>query len=94
MSYVYEGEKLIKVTRQDNSFVTFEYTNIAPFGALNGAQELNVGAVITAVKDSLGKILESHTYDWQWRGTSSSRADGVEAVTITYPKSPEPIRTF
>ena len=40
--------------------------------------------MITAVKDSQGKVLEAHTYDSAGRGLSSSRANGVESVTISF----------
>ena len=41
---------------------------------------------ITAVLDTDGRILESHTYDVLRRGLTSSRANGVDAVTVTYPQ--------
>jgi hypothetical protein len=41
--------------------------------------------MITAVMDSAGKVLESHTYDSKGRGLTSSRAGGVEAITVSYP---------
>src|SRR6266853_1442220 len=41
---------------------------------------------ITAVTDSAGRVLESHTYDAVGRGLSSSRANGVGSVTVTYPQ--------
>jgi YD repeat-containing protein len=45
--------------------------------------------LITAILDSKGKILESHSYDLfpgnaGSVGTSSSRANGVEALTLSY----------
>jgi YD repeat-containing protein len=58
------------VTKPDLTTLSFEYDS-------NG--------FISAVKDSDGKILESHTYDSKGRGLTSSRAGGVDAVTITYP---------
>jgi hypothetical protein len=42
-------------------------------------------SLISAVLDTNGKVLESHTYDGELRGVTSSRAGGVDAVTITYP---------
>jgi YD repeat-containing protein len=70
-SYTYDNQgKLIKVTKPDDTTVTFQYdTNFN----------------ITAVLDSEGKVLESHTYDSAHRGLTSSRANGVEAVTVAYP---------
>jgi YD repeat-containing protein len=76
-TYDYDSEsRLIKVTHPNNSFVTFEYD----------AQSL-----ITAVKDSEGKLLEGHTYDSQNRGLSSTRANGVDAITVSYPATPSGI---
>jgi YD repeat-containing protein len=45
----------------------------------------NGQSLITAVTDSNGKILESHTYDAKGRGLTGARAGGVEAVTVSYP---------
>jgi len=73
LSYSYDGQgRLTQYTKPDNTTVSFQYTNPNP-------------TLITAVLDSSGKVLESHTYDTQGRGLTSSRAGGVEAVTITYP---------
>jgi YD repeat-containing protein len=72
LSYAYDSQgRLTRVTNPDNSFVTFEY---------------DPQSMITAVKDSEGKILEAHTYDVLGRGLTGSRANGVEAVTVTYPQ--------
>ncbi len=72
LSYSYDGQgRLTQVTKPDNTTVSFVYD----------AQNR-----ITAVKDTEGKILESHTYDVMGRGLTSSRANGVEAVTVTYPQ--------
>jgi YD repeat-containing protein len=70
-SYTYDNQgRLTKVTKPDNTTVSFQYdTNFN----------------ITAVLDSDGKVLESHTYDGAHRGLTSSRANGVEAVTVAYP---------
>jgi YD repeat-containing protein len=71
LSYAYDGlGRLTQVTKPDNTTISFAYDS---------------GSRITTVTDSNGKILESHTYDAQGRGLTSSRAGGVEAVTITYP---------
>ena len=68
--YNYDNQgRLIKATKPDQSYVTFTY---------------NAQSLITAVLDSAGKILESHTYDSSGRGLTSSRANGVEAITMTY----------
>jgi len=73
LSYSYDSlGRLIQYSKPDGTTVTFQY---------NGPNS----PLITAVLDSNGKVLESHTYDSQSRGLTSSRAGGVEAVTITYP---------
>lgn len=61
---------LTQVTQADNTFVTFNY---------------DVLGNILSVTDTNGKVLESHTYDAMHRGLSSSRANGVDALAITYP---------
>jgi YD repeat-containing protein len=71
VTYTYNGNLLSKVTHPDGTFVTFEY----------GANNL-----ITAVKDTDGKVLEAHTYDELCRGLTSSRANGIESITVTYPQ--------
>ena len=74
LSYSYDGQgRLIQYTKPDNTTISFQY---------NAASN---PTMITAVLDSSGKILESHTYDNQSRGLTSSRAGGVEAITVTYP---------
>jgi YD repeat-containing protein len=62
---------LAQVTKPDQTTVSFTY---------------NSQSLITAVTDSQGKTLESHTYDSLKRGLTSSRANGVDAVTISYPQ--------
>ena len=70
-SYSYDSQgRLTQVTRPDATTWSFQY---------------NAQSLITAVLDSEGKVLESHTYDSLGRGLTSSRAGGVEAVTVTYP---------
>jgi YD repeat-containing protein len=70
LSYEYDAmANLKKVIKPDNTFVTLEY---------------NPAGLLTAVKDSNGKLLESHTYDTTARGLTSSRAGGVESLTISY----------
>jgi YD repeat-containing protein len=71
LSYSYDTQgRLSQVTKPDQTTVSFTY---------------NSQSLITAVTDSQGKTLESHTYDTKNRGLTSSRAGGVDAVTITYP---------
>ncbi len=71
LSYSYDTQnRLSQVTNPDLTTLTFTYDSQSR---------------ITSVTDSNGKILESHTYDGNGRGLTSSRALGVDAVTITYP---------
>lgn len=72
LSYSYDSQgRLIQVTKPDSSTLSFEYDS---------------NSLITAVKDTAGKVLESHTYDSLGRGLTSSRANGVESVTVSYPQ--------
>jgi YD repeat-containing protein len=71
LAYLFDSQgRLIKVTKPDQTILTFEYDG---------------NSMITAVKDNDGKILESHTYDSNGRGLTSSRAGGVESATVSYP---------
>jgi YD repeat-containing protein len=71
LSYTYDTQgRLVQVTYPDQTFVTFQY---------------NSNSMITSVADSLGNLIESHTYDSEGRGLTSSRAGGAEAVTLSYP---------
>ena len=71
LSYAYDAQgRLTQVTNPDLTTLSFAY---------------NSQSLITSVTDSNGKILESHTYDSQGRGLTSSRANGAAAVTISYP---------
>lgn len=71
-TYQYDGGgHLIKVIYPDSTFVTFE---------------LESHTLISAVRDTDGKLLESHTYDDSSRGLTSTRALGVSGITITYPR--------
>ena len=40
--------------------------------------------MILSVTDGNANLLESHTYDAQGRGLNSSRAYGVDSVSLTY----------
>lgn len=72
LSYAYDAQgRLTQVTKPDNTVISFVYD----------AQNR-----ITAVKDNEGKTLESHTYDALGRGLTSSRANGVDSVTVAYPQ--------
>ncbi len=71
ISYSYDSQgRLIQVTEPDGSTLNFQY---------------NTQSLITAVTDSQSVVLESHTYDSNGRGLTSSRANGVEAVSVSYP---------
>lgn len=72
LSYAYDGQgRLIQVTQPDSTTVSFTY---------------NSQSQITAVTDSNGKLLESHTYDSAGRGLTSSEANGINSVTVSYPQ--------
>ncbi len=69
-SYSYDTQgRLSQVTKPDQTTVSFTY---------------DTQSRITTVTDSNGKVLESHTYDSSNRGLTSSRANSVEALTVTY----------
>jgi len=71
LTYAYDTQnRLSQVTNPDLTTLTFAYDSQSR---------------ITSVTDSSGKVLESHTYDGSSRGLTSSRALGVEAVTLSYP---------
>jgi len=70
ISYSYDSMgRLSQVTEQDSSTFNFAY---------------NSQSLITAVTDSMGNTLESHTYDSSNRGLTGSQASGVNAVTVSY----------
>lgn len=72
LTYAYDSQnRLSVVTKPDLTTISFQY---------------NTNSLISAVLDSQGKVLESHTYDSKGRGLTSSRANGVEAVTVAYPQ--------
>lgn len=75
LSYAYDGQgRLITVTKPDSTTVSFQYDS---------------NSFISAVLDSNGKVLEAHTYDSGGKGLTSSRAGGVEAITVSYPQPPQ-----
>lgn len=77
LSYSYDSQgRLAQYKKTDGTTVSFQYVATNPI-------------LITAVLDSNGKILESHTYDSQNRGLTSARAGGVDAVTVSYPPAPQ-----
>lgn len=70
LSYTYDTQgRLSQVTKPDSTIITYTYNNLSQ---------------ITQVTDSNGKSLESHTYDSGGRGLTSSQANGVNALTVTY----------
>jgi YD repeat-containing protein len=74
LSYSYDSSgRLVQVTRPDLTTITYTY---------------DAQSRITSVTDNNGKVLESHTYDSAGRGLTSSQANGVNAVNITYPTVP------
>lgn len=71
LSYAYDSQgRLTQVTKPDSTTISFQY---------------NSQSLISAVLDSNGVVLEAHTYDSYGRGLTSSRAGGVDAVSISYP---------
>lgn len=70
LSYSYDSQgRLIQVTKPDLTTISYQYDS---------------NSKIASVLDSAGNLLESHTYDSEGRGLTSSRAGGAEAVTVTY----------
>ena len=73
LSYFYDSHgRLASVVNPDMSTESFQYSDLVN------------SYLITTVQDSQGKILESHTYDSTGRGLTSSRANGVESLSISY----------
>ena len=71
LQYAYDTQgRLSQVTQPDGTYLTFQYDQ---------------SSRITAVLDSNAKVLESHTYNTCGQGLTSSRAGGVEAITVSYP---------
>jgi YD repeat-containing protein len=71
LQYTYDGlGHLVQVTEPDLTTVSFQYDQ---------------GFRITSVLDSNGKVIESHAYNTCGQGLTSSRANGVEAITVQYP---------
>ena len=69
-TYVYDSSsRLTSVNYPDASAFNFTY---------------DANSNVLSVTDSQGKLIESHTYDNQNRGLTSSRAYGVDSVSISY----------
>lgn len=78
LTYAYDSSgHLTKVTMPDSTTISYQYDS---------------NSLITAVLDTNGKVLESHTYDAAGKGLTSSKANGVDSVTVSYPQPP-PLRT-
>ncbi len=73
---VTDSEMLARVTYPDQSTVSFGYVFSQDFRS----------TLISSVFDSDGKVLETHTYDARNRGLTSSKANGVESLRVTYPQ--------
>lgn len=72
-TYVYgASNQLLSVTYADGSAYQFTYTTVKS------------RLLLTSVADALGNVLESHTYDSQWRALTSEKQGGVERVTLNY----------
>jgi YD repeat-containing protein len=71
LSYAYDAfGRLSTITKPDLTTVSFQYDS---------------NSLISAILDTNGNVLEAHMYDSEFRGLSSSRAGGVDALTIAYP---------
>jgi YD repeat-containing protein len=71
LSYSYDSTgRLTQVTKPDLSTINYTY---------------NGQSLITQVTDANAKVLETHTYDSNGRGVSSSQANGVNSLTVAYP---------
>ena len=71
LQYAYDAQgRLSQVTQPDQTTVSYQYDQ---------------GSRITAVLDSNGKVLESHTYNTCGQGLTSARAGGAEAISVSYP---------
>ncbi len=77
-TFSYAGSNLTQVVYADASQINYAYD-----GANN----------IISVTDSEGKVLETHTYDANGRGLSSSRANSVESITFQYPSGTSTVMT-
>lgn len=73
LTYSYDSQgRLAQVTKPDNTNISFQYDALSR---------------ISAVLDSNGKVLESHTYNSCGQGLTLSRAGGVESISVSYPAS-------
>ena len=69
-TYTYDANgNLTQVTYADGSFLAMAY---------DGSNQL------TSVTDTNGKVIENHTYDSSRRGLTSQRANGADAISVSY----------
>jgi len=72
-TYTYDSiSRVTNITYPDASQLNFTYA---------------AGTLIGSITDAQGKVIESHTYDSSRRGLTSQRANGVEAITVSYPSA-------
>jgi YD repeat-containing protein len=70
-TYTYDSSsRLTLVSYPDGSALSFTYDPNA--------------SMLLSVTDSRGKLLEAHTYDSLGRGLSSTRANGVDSISLVY----------
>jgi len=70
-TYTYDGSsRLTQVSYPDGSAFNFTYDPTY--------------SMLLSVTDSQGKLIEAHTYDTQNRGLTSTRANGVDSVSLSY----------
>jgi YD repeat-containing protein len=70
LSYAYDNQgRLTQVTKPDLTTISFQY---------------DPNSFISAVLDSNSKVIEQHTYDSSGRALTSSQANGVNALSLTY----------
>lgn len=68
-TYTYSNSMLMNVTYADGGQQHFAYDS---------------NNNITSITDDQAKVIETHTYDSSSRGLTSSRANGVDAITVSY----------
>ena len=70
-TYTYDStSRLTQVSFPDGSALNFTYDPNS--------------SMLLSVTDSQGKLIEAHTYDSQNRGLTSTRANGVDSVSLSY----------
>jgi RHS repeat-associated protein len=90
ITFTYENSNLATSVQDSvGTVATFSYveSNLTQVVYADGSQinyEYDEANNIISVTDKEGKVLETHTYDDSGRGISSSRASGVDSITIQY----------